>query len=209
MIWTYILLIAFTITIIINLLYFINRNKYKDLGKSQMSILINQGMKSANYMILANVIISIIGAFLNHNGILINNGNKFIMLLYVSSVLLVSSSAIGVLASIFSLGNIIKTNRELMTQLPTKAKMRFFSQFALFVFGMSWFITDSIIAFDWNDIWLRIITMQKIQYTPTEGVIYFIFLFIVANFKLFDMTKVMDNVTIPLPAYLKKRYRKD
>lgn len=209
MIWTYILLFAVAITIIINLMYFINRNKYKDLEQSQMSILINQGMKSANYMILANVIISAIGSYLNHKGILLDDVNKFIILLYLSSVLLVASSALGVISSIVSLGSIIKTNRELMTKLPTKAKMRFFSQFALFVFGMSWFITDSIVAFDWNDLLLRVITFQKVQYTPMEGIIYISFMFVVANFKLFDMIKVLDNVSIPLPLVLKKRYRKD
>lgn len=209
MIWTYILLFAVAITIIINLAYFINRNKYKNLEQSQMSILINQGMKSANYMILANVIISAIGSYLNYKNILLDDVNKFIILMYVSSVLLVASSALGVISSIFSLGSIIKTNRELMTMLPTKAKMRFFSQFALFVFGMSWFITDSIVAFDWNDILLRVVTFQKVQYTPMEGILYISFMFIMANFKLFDMTKVLDNVRLPLPAVLKKRYRKD
>ncbi len=187
MTWNYISYAGILITLIINIFYFFNRKKYNSGTQTANTILLNQAVSIANYLIIANIIISSVGLLLKHNKLLIHTFDDYLMLMYICGVLIIASSAIGVIGCIFSQISLWKANRELLQAAPNKAKMRFFAQFALFVFGITWSLTDSIITFDWLDYILRILIYQPLQFIPMEGRIYIALLFIIPNIKIFDM----------------------
>lgn len=189
MTYNYISYIAILLSIIINSIFYFKKN---NLGNNNTpnNILLSNYIKIANYLIIANVIITIIGIFLKQNKILITKFDDFLIIMFINITLIITSSIIGIIACIYSLYMIKKSNPELMSNAPQKAKMRFFSQFAIFVFGITWAITDSIITFDWVDYFTRLMLFEPLQYIPIEGIVYISLLFIIANMKLFDIWKI-------------------
>ncbi len=184
--YTYLSYFGIAITIIINLIYYIFKNKLKN-NEIPNTILLNKFIKISNYLIFLNILITIIGIILKLNNVIIHTFDDFLIVMYFNAILIITSSIIGLIACIYNLFKIRKENRDLMSQAPQKAKFRFFAQFALFVFGITWAFTDSIFTFDWTDYITRLLLNEPLQYIPIEGVIYIVLIYLIPNFKLFDI----------------------
>lgn len=184
MFWNYISYSALGFTLLINLIYWINRDKYINL-EFPNDFLLNKYINFANLTIFLNIVISTIGVILKINKII--NFDSYMILMYICAILIASGSLTGAVGVIYNFIKIRKDDPESLKSAPNKARMRYFAQFALFVFGIAWIIADSIFTFDWLDYITRLILFESVQYIPLEGAIYITLIYVVANFKLLDM----------------------
>ena len=185
MTWNYVAYIAIGLGIIINVVYCLIRPKANDTSNDR---LLSQLVKIVNYGILTNVVISFVFVTLKIYQII--NYNQYIVVMYVSFILIVLSSLFGFGEIINRLLQIRRNTPELLKEVSPKARMRFFLQFAAFVFGSVWILTDSLITFNWLDIISKLITFEPIQRTPVIGIMYIVSIYLISIFKVSEFVDI-------------------
>lgn len=172
MIWNYIIYALIVLGIVLKVIYKIknkNTDKPKNLFYSAM-------IEYLNYSIALNIIISIIAVILKLNQII--DFEQYIFAMYVSFIIIVLSSLLGIGETINRLINISKKSKESLTEVSPFDRIGFFLRFALYVFGAVWALSDSLMTFTWLDFFSKLISFEEIQHTPMVGILYLVAIYL-------------------------------
>lgn len=187
---------AIVISITINILFWIKRPKATDDSNDR---LLSPIIKIVNYGILANIISSVIAVILKLNQVL--DFDQYLIAMYISFILIVLSSLFGMGEIINRMIQIKLHTPELLKEVSPRARMRFFLQFAMFVFGGVWALTDSLLSFTWLDCFSKLISFEPLQHTPVVGIFYIVSIYLVSIFKVSELIQFnkirMNRINIP------------
>lgn len=172
MTWNYIIYALIVLGIVLKVIYKIknkNTEKSKNLFYSAM-------IDYLNYSIALNIIISIIAVVLKLNQII--DFEQYIFAMYISFIIIVISSLLGIGETINRLINISKKSKESLAEASSFDRIGFFLRFAMFVFGAVWALSDSLMTFTWLDFFSKLISYEQIQHTPIVGILYLVTIYL-------------------------------
>lgn len=178
----YVVYFALGLSVFINIFYLFKRPEVSDDNNTR---LLSQFVQIANYGILANLIVSLTSVVLKLSQVI--NFDQFVLAMYLSFILIILSSLFGLGEIINRLIQIKLHTPELLAEVSPRARMRFFLQFAAFVFGCVWALTDSVISFTWLDLFSKLLTFEPLQHTPTIGIFYIVSIYLISIFKVSEL----------------------
>lgn len=172
MIWNYVIYALIVLGIVLKVIYKI---KNKNTDKSN-NIFYSAMIEYVNYSIALNIIISIIAVILKLNQII--DFEQYIFAMYISFIIIVIGSLLGIGETINRLINISKKSKESLSEASSFDRIGLFLRFDMFVFGAAWALSDSLMTFTWLDFFSKLISFEEIQHTPIIGILYLVSLYI-------------------------------
>lgn len=169
---------------IINLIALVRHKKQPD--DNATTIKLSKTIVTANYLVVANIIFSIISVIIKLCGII--NFETYLVLMYISHLLIVVGSLDGLYGVIAQLIRLRRSNQLAELQTNPKMRIRLLLQMLMFAFGITWLATDYLmISFTWMDFFLHLITFEPVQQMPVQGIIYFSLIYLVSIYKITDL----------------------
>lgn len=169
---------------IINLIALVRHKKQPE--DNATTIKISNTIVTANYLVVANIIFSIISVIIKLCGII--NFETYLVLMYISHLLIVVGSLDGLYGVISQLIRLRRSNQLAELQTNPKMRIRLLLQMLMFAFGITWLATDYLmISFTWMDFFLHLITFEPVQQMPVQGIIYFSLIYLVSIYKITDL----------------------
>lgn len=172
MTWNYIIYALIILGFLLKVIYRI-KNKSTDKPKN---LFYSAMIDYLNYSIALNIIISIIAVVLKLNQII--DFEQYIFAMYISFIIIVISSLLGIGETINRLINISKKSKESLAEASSVDRIGFFLRFAMFVFGAAWALSDSLMTFTWLDFFSKLISFEEIQHTPIVGILYLVTIYL-------------------------------
>ena len=172
MIWNYIVYALIVLGIVLRIIYKTKTKKIENPENLFHSLMIEY----LNYSIALNIIISIIAVVLKLNQII--DFEQYIFAMYISFIIIVLSSLLGIGEAVNRLISLSKKSKESLTEVSSFDRISFFLRFAMFVFGASWALSDSLMTFTWLDFFSKLISIEEIQHTPMIGILYLVSIYL-------------------------------
>ena len=116
--------------------------------------------------------------------------NFLIFLSLVSFIIIILSSLLGIGETVNRLISLSKKSKESLTEVSSFDRISFFLRFAMFVFGASWALSDSLMTFTWLDFFSKLISIEEIQHTPMIGILYLVSIYLNFIYPSFGLVSI-------------------